>query len=208
MGNTRGLYIVIEGLDGAGKTTQHELLKAALTAKGHDVIDVFEPGGTPIGNAVRQVLKDGSLERTPESNFDLFTACRRELLVQVMLPALRAGKIVLSDRNWFTSVTIQSFGEGLSRNLIIERSKEVMGDHFMPDVPLILDISGAKAYERLQSRGGQKADYFEKQGAAFLEKHHQGYLWIATEFDVPLIDATQDRETIHAQIMDYVDKAL
>lgn len=197
----RGKYIVIEGTDGAGTTTQKDLLKGYLADQGVPAIDIAEPGGTPIGDAIRLIIKDGALPRSRESNLDMFTICRRELARQVIAPAIAQGTFVVSDRNWFSTVAYQGFGEGLDVGHITDRTRSELGGFFLPDAALIIDVPVEISETRMQHRGTSANDHFEQMGRPFFEKVRQGYLWSAQEYGLPVVDGTQGIETVHQAIL-------
>jgi dTMP kinase len=208
MARIRGKYILIEGTDGAGKTTQKELVKKALLARGEKVIDVYEPGGTPIGDQLRLIIKDASLARGPETNLDLFTVARRELVDQVIRPALKSGKHVISDRNWFSTIAYQGFGEGVDVAAIVEKSRAAMGDLFLPDIGLVISVPIEIAEDRMGIRSTSHGDAFERKGREFFEKVHEGYLWCAQEYKLPVIDGSPSIEAVNKMVMKHVDKFL
>jgi len=201
----RGKYIVIEGTDGSGTTSQKDKLKQSLLDAGQEVIDVAEPGGTPIGDALRLIIKDGSLMRSPETDLDLFTACRRELAQQVIKPALAKGISVLSDRNWFSTIAYQGYGEGMDVSAIVERTRIALGQCFIPDITFIIDVPVEVSEERMKLRNSGANDYFEQKGREFFEKVRQGYLWVSDEYQLPVIDGTKSIEEVHSDIRLYLE---
>ena len=153
---------------------------------------------------MRPIIKNADLARSPESNLELFTACRRELARRVIEPALRAGRWIVSDRNWLSSLAIQGFGEGLSVQTIVERSQEALGDQFMPDYTIIIDAPVEVVAARLLGRGPRANDLFRASGQDHFEKLRSGYLWAATEYNIPFVDGTQSPEVVHSQIMQHL----
>src|SRR5689334_2159198 len=109
----RGKLFVVEGVEGAGKSVQAKLLAERLRELGRSVVEVREPGSTPIAQELRRILLDVNIGRTAVTNVLLFTAARVELWEDVIKPALDAGNDVVSDRNWLSSAAYQSHGEGL-----------------------------------------------------------------------------------------------
>ncbi len=198
--------MVVEGLDGSGKTTQKDLLLEKLHSLNKDVVDLIEPGGTPLGKQLRSLLLDSEIVKQPESELDLFTVARRELVHQILRPSLEAGKIVISDRNWFSTVAYQGFGRKLALEKIITRSEEAMGQYFMPDIAVILDVPLDVASERIKL-AGKKADWFEKLGEEFFAKVKEGYAWLAQEYNVLLIDGVRPKEAIHADILNLLKQS-
>ena len=204
--NKRGKYIVFEGLDASGKSTQCQLLLEYLTNNGIKFGAYSEPGGSPIGDKIRQILKDGTLARQPQSNLDLFTICRRELVIQNIIPAVNRGINIIVDRNWWSSVAYQGFGEGMDSKIIIAKTKDALGDYFMPDAVVLIDVPVSVVHERLDLRGGKSDDYFEQKGGQFFEKVRDGYLWLAKKYGVPIIDGNQSREAVFKDVLEYLRK--
>jgi dTMP kinase len=144
-----GLLVVIEGIDGAGKTTLRAALAQALRARGREVVETKEPTEGPIGKEIRRIAKEGRGTISAEEEFALFHEDRREHVKSVVLPALERGAIVLQDRSYFSSVAYQ--GErGLDRARLFERSKEIAPE---PDVLLVCDLPAEVSLARLRSRG-------------------------------------------------------
>lgn len=200
-----GKYIVIEGTDGAGTTTQKDILKQALIIQGQRTIAVAEPGGTAIGDQLRLIIKNGSLDRSPDTNMDLFAICRRELAEQVIGPNISSGINVVSDRNWFSTVAYQGFGEGLETSEITERMQKVLGKYFLPDIVMIIDVPVEVSEARIKNRGIEVNDTFEQKGRTFFEKVREGYLWLAAKYDIPIIDGTMVPEDVHAVVLSIVE---
>ncbi|HUA13133.1 MAG TPA: dTMP kinase [Candidatus Sulfotelmatobacter sp.] len=200
-----GKYLVIEGSDGVGKTTQKSLLLDRLSTHRDDVIGVIDTGSTDIGTAIRGLIIDPSISKTPETEFDLFTVVRRELAAQVIQPNVKKGSVILSDRNWFSAVAYQGFGRGLDIDMIIERSKRAMGDFFMPDGVVILDAPIEVKEERLRL-ARPESDWFEKEGRSFFERVARGYHWLAEKFDVEVIDCTPSVNAVHELVFSQLGK--
>jgi dTMP kinase len=209
-----GRYIVIEGNDGTGKSTQVEMLMQNLESKGHDVVMIEEPGSekadrsTPIANDLRQVIKNGNLHRDPEINLTLFSAARRELWEHMIAPALGRGAIVLSARNYFSTLAYQGRGEGLSEDLIIEKTRLYTSERYMsPDLLLVLTLEDeTERAARISGRGTlETPDTFESRGDDFQSRVNNGYLAIARERGIPTISCLdgargKTREEIQEEI--------
>lgn len=197
-----GTYMVIEGMDGSGKTTQRDLLAEYIKNKGVDVVTISEPGGTGIGDEIRQILKNGSLKRTPESNLDLFMIARRELIAQKIKPLNAGGVSIVSDRNWFSSMAYQGYGEKMGPERIKRKAEDVIGDlRYIIPSSVIIDIPVNVAIDRMLSRGGSEADYFESKGKDFFDRVANGYRWVSRIYNIPLIDGEQSIEDVHTDIV-------
>jgi dTMP kinase len=194
-----GKYIVIDGVDGAGKSTQTALLADRLASDGIAADLIAEPGGTPMGSELRRLILSPDIELLPETEFDLFNAARRELAHRLIRPALRGGVSLISDRNWSSSVAMQGFGRGLNVEDIITQSERALGDCFIPDALVIVDLPVEVALDRVRDRG-RTLDWFEQEGRDFFQKARIGYKWVAENFDGLLIDGSADVETVHTEI--------
>lgn len=189
---SRGKYIVIEGNDGTGKSTQVELLAAWL--KEEKEIDSFvmhEPGGVPIADAIRDVIKNGELERDAETNLLLFTASRHELWKQAK-KELDSGKWVLSARNYFSTLIYQGYAEGLSTQTIEAVTLGFTDHTYMnPDKAIVLTVSDHERNQRIAKRGTiERQDTFESRGADFQDKLRAGYEQLILEKNIAQIDAS------------------
>jgi dTMP kinase len=165
-------YIVIEGIDGSGKTTQFDNLLAHL---GNQALGVREPGGTPMGEHIRTLLKDKEIPRAGHTNTFLFAAARSDLIDTVIRPAIQSGRTVLSDRNWLSTFAYQS-AEGVDTEQIWELSQLATREFFEPDLLILIDVEPAICRERTTGRGDSEADYFETKGEDYYKKVRQGYL--------------------------------
>ncbi len=190
---SRGLFVALEGIDGSGKSTLMRQLKGNLVKYGHDALTVEEPGGTPAGERIRQLVLDKIVQIEAIAELLLYEASRRQLVQSVIRPALDEGKIVLSDRFTMSSLAYQGYGRGLSLTLV-EELNWVATSGLMPDVTLLLDI---EVEAGLLRKHGQR-DRLESAGLEFLNKVRAGYLeLIAQPHQNGLrLDATQDIEKL------------
>lgn len=186
---TRGRFISFEGIDGAGKSTQHAWMVDHLRATGRRVVATREPGGTPLGEKLRALLLAEPMHLETEAL--LMFAARREHVAQVIEPALARGDWVICDRFADASFAYQGGGRGLAWAKLESLSEWVL-DGLQPDLTLIFDAPVAIAQQRLHA-ATDKPDRFEQEQAAFFERVRNAYLRIATENPqrVRLIDATQ-----------------
>lgn len=195
----RGRFITFEGIDGAGKSTQHAWLVEHLRAQGRDVVATREPGGTPLGEKLRALLLAEPMHLETEAL--LMFAARREHLAEVIEPALARGAWVVCDRFVDASFAYQGGGRGLAWEKLEQLSAWTLGD-LQPDMTFIFDAPVAVAQERLSkanASSGATRDRFEQEQAAFFERVRAAYLRIAAEnpLRVKLIDATQPAESIN-----------
>jgi dTMP kinase len=197
-----GFFISFEGSEGCGKSTQIRLLIETLTALGREPLLVREPGGTPIGETIRHLLQhsDEGREMSPEAELLLFAASRAQLVRQTILPALAAGRVVISDR-FLDSTTVY---QGIARKISVENVAQInrfAAGPRLPDVTFVLDMNPAEAMARLEVRranGDVKRDRMEEEPPSFYEAVRNGYLAIArAEPDrLRVLDASQPPETI------------
>lgn len=210
MSTRDGKYYVLEGVDYSGKSTQSRLWAEYLIARGRGVVEVYEPGSTPAGELMREILLHGAVELEPESEVDLFTVARRELVRRVIDPNIRSGLDVVSDRNWYSTIAFQGFGrigfhgysQEASIDYIVARSADAMGNYFRPDNAAVVDVS-LDIVERRRGLAGSAvaSDRFEREESEFQERVIKGYRWLAKEFDIPLIDGNQPVSAVHADII-------
>ena len=196
----KGLFITFEGIDGCGKSTQIEYFKELLTDAGVPFICVREPGGTPISESIRTLLLDKrNTEMLDETEALLFAAARTQLVSEVILPALKEGRLVLSDRFYDSSVAYQGTARGLGE-AFVRSINSYATQHCRPDCTLFFDISPDKVRERISSRG--EADRLEGEGAAFHERVYRGYLDIIAKEPERFmrIDASGSVEEVNAHV--------
>ncbi len=175
----RGLFITFEGTEGAGKTTQIERLSRRIREMGHHVRMVREPGGTPLGEEIRALLKHHPAGQgmSAEAELLLMSASRAELVRKVIRPALDAGEIVICDRFFDSTVVYQGYGRGLDLEPI-ERITTLAVGATVPDLTLVLqvplEVSEVRRAERL-GKGSEPADRFDGAGRDFFLRVEQGF---------------------------------
>ena len=196
-----GKFIVIEGLEGAGKTTAINTVARVLNQ--HQISDLQftrEPGGTPIAEALRNIIKNG-LDNEPLTNkaeLLMLYAARIQLVENVIKPALKIGKWVIGDRHDLSTQAYQGGGRELDRIFIETLQTQVLGN-FKPDLTLYLDISPELGLKRARSRG--QLDRIEQQSLAFFERIRQRYLELAERDNtIVTIDAAKSIAEVTAQI--------
>jgi dTMP kinase len=196
----RGLFVTFEGIDRSGKTTQAGLLVDAL---GDEALGVREPGGTPAGEKVRELLKDPSVSLSPEAEALLFAAARSELVAEVILPALSEGKVVVSDRFLDSSLAYQGGARGLGIE-DVERVNHFATRGLRPDLTFLLDLSPEDA----AARAGE-SDRFEDEGSGLQEAVGTAYerLMQADPDRWRRIDARRSPAEVHAPVLASVKAA-
>lgn len=195
------MLVTLEGVDGAGKSTQAELLAEAL---GSETLLLREPGGTDLGERLRELLKDPAIEITPTAELMLFCAARAELVGTVIAPALAAERNVVCDRFIDSTVAYQGVARGLDLGLIETLNAAAVGG-CVPSRTIILDLDPAIAAARARGRcDAPISDRFEDEGVEFQRRIAGAFRRIAAaEPDrVRLVDADGDVDAVHARILD------
>ena len=189
------MFVTFEGVDGSGKSTQAELAAAFLAEGGREVVATREPGGTPFGERVRELLLDGP-DMTAWAEASLFAAARAELAEHVIRPALARGAIVVSDRYLDSSLAYQGIARGLGIERVLELNAAVAD--LLPDRTFVLLVDEATAAARLDRR----PDRIEREGAGFRDAVQEGYRAVAERFPerIVLLDGTQSRDELATRI--------
>jgi dTMP kinase len=197
---SRGRFIVLEGVEGAGKTTQVRLLSTWLQALGVPHIAAREPGGTDVGEAIRQILLERrELDVPAETELLLMLAARAAFVRDVVRPALEAGQVVLADRFDFSTFAYQGFGRGLPLDEVRRLNGFATGG-LVPDLYVVLDLPVGEGTER-QQREGSERDRIEREGEAFLERVREGYHRLcASEGHARVVDARGSPEGVHGRL--------
>ncbi len=210
---TPGRLITFEGPEGAGKSTQAALLISKLEACGLTVLYTREPGGTPLGEAIRQILQFNAAGEPPcpESEILLFEASRAQLVRHVILPALRDGKWVVCDRFADSTTAYQGFGRSFPVDLVETVNRFAIGQA-VPDMTLLLDVNVTLGLQRCQDRESGKPtqrDRIESEALSFHETVRRGYLTLAHEHPerFRIIDAMRPIDAIHADVWSAVRSA-
>ena len=194
-------YIVIEGLEGAGKTTAIKTVVQTLAKVGITKVDFTrEPGGTPLAEKLRQLIKHGIAEEkvTDKAELLMLYAARIQLIENVIKPALAKGRWVIGDRHDLSSQAYQGGGRGISPELMKVLRNTILDD-FRPDLTLYLDIEPALGLQRARDRG--ELDRIEKESLDFFKRTRQRYLELAAEDDTIItIDANQSLEEVQKTI--------
>lgn len=199
-----GRFLSLEGIDGSGKSTQGRMLAQVLRRRGLEVVETREPGGTPLGEAIRGLLLDtpkGSV--APAAEIHLFAASRAQHVAQVIRPALERGAWVVSDRFVDSSLAYQGAARGFGIETVLEANRTAV-DGCLPHLTLVIDVPAATAAWR---RSGDGDDRIEAEGSAFQEAAAEGYRELARRFPerVVLIDGSGDADAVHAAVMQHLE---
>ena len=194
-------FITFEGSEGCGKTTQVQKLAERLARSGVTHLVTREPGGTPIGETIRELLQFAphNSSMTPETELFLFEASRSQLVREIIKPALERGMCVIADRFFDSTTVYQGAARTLDRELIERLNTFAVGD-CIPDVTFVLDVDAATAKSRMQ--GPRKTDRMEQQPAEFYERVREGYRALAKREPsrVVLIDGSRTADEIEDEI--------
>ncbi|MEM1222302.1 MAG: dTMP kinase [Verrucomicrobiota bacterium] len=206
-----GFFVSFEGGEGSGKSTQIRALARHLEGRGKEVYTTREPGGTPLGEAIRNLLQhDASGENmSPEAELLLFAASRAQLTSEQIRPALEAGKVVLCDRYMDSTTVYQGVARALAEDQVAVINHFAVGKT-RPDLTILIDLDPVVGLERVQARSGGALDRMESENIGFFHAVRQGYLTLAqAEPDrFLIINGDQPAETIETEIRDAVRERL
>ena len=191
------LFITFEGVDGVGKTTQANMLLDFFIKKNVKARLIREPGSTPLGERIREILLAGSQDSSPLAEFLLFSAARAQITESIIIPALKAGEFVIADRYFDSSTAYQSFASGLNLS-DVEAVNRVASLGLIPDVTFLLDGPD------LAADGKKAPDNFEKKGLSFQNAAREGFAAIAKNhgrFAVINFDKSAAPHSIHGRVL-------
>ena len=225
--NKRGLFIVVEGIDNCGKSTQAQMLRKYLQEKGLEVFNTREPGGTDIGEEIRSILLDRKKMLDPKVQTLLFFTSREEFLQKIVKPKLDQGITVISDRFEASTYVYQGYVQGVDEKFIDVLHDQVVEDSdCIPDLYIILDISSEESFKRQANIDNKGQEFiYEKQGLEFMDKVRHGYQKFAESrltckvvpIDqrkkswaswVVLVDAMRDKDLIFRDLVSLVDRVI
>ena len=209
----KGFMITLEGLEGAGKTTQARFLFDELTRQGYPCVLTSEPGGTGIGDAIKKIITDLKFDdMTPLTELFLVCAARAQHVDRLIRPSLEEGKIIICDRFADATLAYQCFGRGLPENLVRETSARASWN-VRPNLTLFLDVEPGKGLSRVYNRIQElekPADRIEKETLDFFHRVREGYHFISREEPerFRVIDGSLDVKDISSKIFDVVNNCL
>lgn len=194
------LFIVLEGGDGVGKTTHAALLSAWFTALGLPHVSTREPGGTPVGEAIRKIVLAGpEMDMPPETELMLILGARAAFVRDVVRPALAEGKLVLADRFSLSTMAYQGYGRGLDLE-DVRRAIDMATGGLVPDLYIVLDLPADEGEER-QRHDGSTPDRIEAAGRSFRDSVREAYLDLAaSEASVEVVSARGSPDEVHSRI--------
>jgi len=201
------LFIVFEGPEGAGKTTQAKLLYRYLENKGYDVVLTREPGGTKLAEAIRKIILSPKMKIYPMTELLLYEAARAQHIEEVIKPNLQKNKIVISDRFADASVVYQGYARGLGVEFV-EKLNKLVVCNIVPDITFLLDISPKEGLQRIKFNRKTSFDRLEKESLKFHIKIREGYLNIAKKRKNFYIINVENKtfQEVHTIIVDILNK--
>ncbi|MBQ3293966.1 dTMP kinase [Candidatus Saccharibacteria bacterium] len=198
------MLIFVEGQDATGKDTQAALLKTYFEQQGKEVVHYSESGTESTDPFVQGIAnlnykQDFGLDK--KTRVLLYLVNRYEQWKRYAEPALRAGKIVIITRSWFSTLIYEGYGTGVSKSFIARIHKELLPkEYFTPDKYVIFTLSDAERQKRLISQGKRSAEFFKSKDAEFQKKLNEAYLKVAKEYQVPTLDATGTPEEVFEKL--------
>ena len=203
-------FFSLEGIDGSGKTTQIDMLIAALEGEGYSVVKLREPGGAKISEGVRALLLDPAFKGVmgDKTELLLYNAARAQVIHEIIQPALDAGKVVIADRFAWSTYAYQGYARGLGADMVQRLTELTCGSCF-PELTVVLDLTVERSRARTAKRG-EAPDRLEQEKADFFERVRQGYLAAAREYPecVAAIDADRAPEEVFADLFALVKSRL
>ncbi len=208
-----GKFVTFEGPDGSGKTTQIKRVAEVLRDRGYEVVLTREPGGTKISEDIREILLDPKNSMSDRTEALLYAAARAQHVEELIIPALREGKIVLCDRFTDSTLAYQGYGRGISLALLETVNKLAIGD-LKPDLTIILDIKPEEGLTRIRDKrlkdSNTTEDRIEQETLEFHERVRSGFLNLALEAPgrYKIIWATSSEEQIFSKVIACIDEVL
>jgi len=199
-----GEYYVLEGQDGTGKSTYAEDLGKLFQTRGKKVVIFHEPDGDlPSAQKLREIIKDKQYDLDARTHVLLFTAARNELWRKLAVPCLDEGGIVISARNWWSTLAYQGYGQGVNQDLIAHITKGCLPDSYLyPTKSVILTLDDDERIKRLGHRDNNSSkDTFESKDSEFQKKVTNAYWQIASDYGIPTIDAAGSIEEVFQKIL-------
>ncbi len=205
------MFITLEGMEGSGKSTQIGMLIPVLEENEYKCLATREPGATTIGKKIREILLDSNNNTiVPLTELLLYEADRAQHVYEVIAPALKAGRIVISDRFFDATIVYQGYARGFDLEFIEAIHNKVLAD-LRPYLTIILDLAVEEGLKRAWKRitgktEGLQEDRFEKESLAFHEKVREGYLTLAKREPerFRIVDASKDPGSVHREILDII----
>lgn len=205
-----GFFITVEGGEGAGKTSAISFMIDQVTRSGYEVVSTREPGGIPIAEQIRSVILDRSnTAMDGRTEALLYAAARRQHLVEKVIPALQAGKVIICDRFIDSSLAYQGYARGLGMDEVLAVNRFAIGD-WMPDLTIYMDVRPEIGLARIRADQGREVNRLDLESLAFHEKVKEGYEQVMSIFPTRVIrvDAEQRLELVLEQIKEILNQSL
>ncbi len=209
-----GLFITFEGIEGCGKSTQIELLEAYLAEQGRSVLLVREPGSTPLGESIRELLLTGKGDgMDPWTELFLYEACRAELVSEVIAPALKGDGVIICDRFTDSTIAYQGYGRGLDIETLKGLNRTASFD-ITPGLTVLLDcpveVGLKRANKRREGDSSAREDRFEREEKEFHERVRNGFLELAglEPKRIKVVDSSEAIDKVELEIRSFVDELL
>lgn len=208
-----GKFIVLEGPDGSGKTTQIGRIETYLRERGADFISTREPGGVQVAEKIRSVILDVDNAMSGLTECLLYAAARREHLMQKVIPALERGKIVICDRYVMSSLSYQGYGRELGEAVldINKRAINVDGVEYWPNMNIYLDVTPEVGLQRIHAKhAGREINRLDLEAEDFHRRVRKGYLKLMDEYEgqFTMIDASRNEDAVFADIKGVLEKLI
>jgi len=209
----QGIFITFEGIEGCGKTSQAHLLSQYLEKQGHKIVMTREPGGTPISEAVREVLLSTDfMKMHPHTELLLYLASRAQHVTDVITPALQDGKIIICDRFEDSTFVYQCYVRGIDLKTVEAMNHFATGG-ISPHITFVLDVDPVEGLARAKSRNQRHArqeDRLEREAIEFHQRVREGYLKRALEYPkrIYVIKSDRDKEAVQGEIRKIVEDIL
>ncbi|MCK4956699.1 MAG: dTMP kinase [Candidatus Cloacimonetes bacterium] len=203
----KGKFITFEGIEGCGKSTQAKLLGKYFAAQGYDILQTREPGGPKISEAIRDVLLSiDNMEMLPETEMLLYMASRSQHTGEWIIPALKEGKIVISDRFYDSTIAYQGAARNIDSN-IIDTIREYATYGLVPEITILIDLPVEIGFSRISTR---EIDRLEQESISFHKKVRDGFLALAKKHSdrFIVINGDQSVDAIHAEIVEKISKLM
>jgi len=196
--NKKGLFITFEGADGSGKSTQLKMAAEFFRNKGFEVVSTRDPGGTPLGQKIREILLHHDGKVASYCELFLYLADRAQHIDEKIIPALEEGKVVLCDRYVDSSLAYQGYARGIDTEEILMLNN-IVAKSLMPDLTFVFDVSTEIAEQRV----GETKDRLESEAKEFHQKVRFGFLELAKKFPdrIKVIDANQKIAKVHSDVI-------
>lgn len=206
--NRKTPWITVEGVDGAGKSSQIAVIEEVLRGRGYEIVSTREPGGTPLGEKLRNQLLTGKEAMSPDTQILIAFASRSQHLNDVIIPSISEGKAVICDRFTDSTYAYQVCGEGASKSLVEALEREVQKD-WQPDLTLVFDLPVEVSYERMM-KDRKDLDNFESKDFSYFERVRKGYHERQKQKPsrIYLMDALQPKDEVSKQVRATVEDFL